>query len=161
MEKILVTYYSKTGSTKEIAERIGKNLTEKGLENDVLNMSEVKDLKSYSKFVLGSPINGMKMAPDFMKFIKENEVVLKGRVLGIFPVAYIYYDGRPFWRRAMNKNIAKVEKILEPEKSSKVFSGRVPDKMPALMRFMFGISNDIPLDLVKLEEVDKWCEELI
>ncbi len=160
MEKILVTYFSKTGSTKEIAERIGKNLSEKGLENEVVKMSEVKDMNNYSKIVLGSPIYGMKMAPDFMKFVEDNADSLKDKVLGIFPVAYIYYDGRKFWRKAMDKSLRKLEKKLNPEKQTTVFAGRVPDKMPLLMRLIFGISSDTPLDLVKLEEVDKWCEEL-
>ena len=161
MEKILVTYFSKSGSTKEIAERIGKNLSEKGLENEVLKMSDVKDLQGYSKVILGSPIYGMKMAPDFMKFIEDNADGLKDKVLGIFPVAYIYYDGRKFWRKMMNKSVAKMESALNPEKSIKIFAGRVPEKMPALMRFMFGIGSDTPLDLVDHDEIDKWCEELV
>jgi len=160
MEKILVTYYSKTGSTKEIAERIGKNLSEKGLENDVIGMTDVKDLENYSKVILGTPIYGMKMSPDFMKFVTENAEGLKDKVLGVFPVAYIYYDGRKFWRKMMNKSIAKIEKTMNPEKPTKVFAGRVPEKMPAIMRILFGINKDKPLDMVNLEEVDKWCEEL-
>jgi len=161
MGKILVTYFSKTGSTEEIAERIGKNLSEKGLDLDVKKMADVKDLESYSKVVLGSPIYGMKMSPDFMKFVEENTEQLKDKVLGVFPVAYIYYDGRKFWRKMMDKSIAKLEEALSPERPIKVFNGRVPDKMPVMMRFLFGIKKDTPLDLVKLEEVDKWCEDLI
>lgn len=161
MGRILVTYFSKTGSTEEIAKRIGKNLTEKGLENDVVKISEVEDLENYSKVVLGSPIYGMKMAPDFMKFIEENSQKLKDKVLGVFPVAYIYYDGRKFWRKSMDKSLKKLENKLNSEKPARFFAGRIPEKMPFLMRFLFGMDKDTPLDLVKLEEVDKWCEELI
>ena len=157
MSKVLVGYFSKTGSTKEIAERIGANLAKKRIENDVLNLDEVKNIGNYSGFVLGAPINGMKHIPEFIKFIEENKAALDGKVAGLFTVAYIYYDGRGLWRYLMNKSIAKVEKLINP-KTSVVFAGRIDKKMPAFATFMFGVKGDLPLDLVNNEEIDKWCE---
>ena len=46
-KKILVTYASRAGSTAGVAEAIGKTLTGKGLQVDVLPMEAVKDLASY------------------------------------------------------------------------------------------------------------------
>src|SRR5688572_9137285 len=42
--KILVTYASRAGSTAEVAEAIGKTLTEGGAQVDVIPMQDVNDL---------------------------------------------------------------------------------------------------------------------
>jgi menaquinone-dependent protoporphyrinogen IX oxidase len=160
MSKVLVGYFSKTGSTKEIAERIGANFAKKGLENDVLKLDEVKNIENYSGFVLGAPINGMKYVPEFVKFTDENKETLKGKIKGLFAVAYIYYDGRGLWRYLMNKSMAKMEGKLNPA-TSVIFAGRIPEKMPAFANFMFGVKSDLPLDLVNHEEIDKWCEGIL
>ena len=52
--KILVAYASKYGATKEIAERIGKTLTESGLVTEVLPAEQVKELSTYKAVVMGS-----------------------------------------------------------------------------------------------------------
>jgi menaquinone-dependent protoporphyrinogen oxidase len=44
--KILVTYASRAGSTAEIAEAIGRTLSEGGAQVDVLPMNDVKDLSA-------------------------------------------------------------------------------------------------------------------
>lgn len=157
MKKVLVGYFSKTGSTKEIAERIGTNLAKKGVESDVLELEKIKNIENYSSVILGAPINGMKHVPEFVKFIEENKTALDGKIAGLFTVAYIYYDGRSLWRSFINKSIAKIEKLINP-KNSIVFAGRIDKKMPAFANLLFGIGRDLPLDLVNHAEIDKWCE---
>lgn len=159
MKKVLIGYFSKTGSTKEIAERIGANLAKKGIESDVLELEKIKNIENYSSVILGAPINGMKLVPDFIKFVEENKTALDGRVAGLFTVAYIYHDGRKIWRGMMNKSIAKIEKLINPANST-VFSGRIDKKMPAFANFMLGIGKELPFDLINHAEIDKWSEEL-
>ena len=64
MSKILVAYVSKTGTTKEVAEEIGRILEEKGLEADVMEIPRVQGFEGYSGAVIGSPINGMRWLPE-------------------------------------------------------------------------------------------------
>jgi menaquinone-dependent protoporphyrinogen oxidase len=52
--KILVAYASKYGATKEIADRIGKTLSQSGLAAEVLPAEQVKDISTYESVVLGS-----------------------------------------------------------------------------------------------------------
>ncbi len=157
MSKVLVGYFSKTGSTKEIAERIGANLAKKGVESDVLELEKIKNIENYSSVILGAPINGMKHVPEFIKFIEENKTALDGKVKGLFTVAYIYYDGRSLWRSFINKSIAKIEKLINP-KNSIVFAGRIDKKMPAFANLLFGVKSDLPLNLINHAEIDRWCE---
>jgi menaquinone-dependent protoporphyrinogen oxidase len=53
---VLVTYASKHGSTKEIAERIAATLRRSGIETDLQPVEAVRDVEPYAAVVLGSAI---------------------------------------------------------------------------------------------------------
>jgi len=61
-QKILVTYASRTGWTVDVAEAIGKTLSENGASVDVLPMLDVKDISGYRAVVAGSAIKRRRMA---------------------------------------------------------------------------------------------------
>jgi menaquinone-dependent protoporphyrinogen oxidase len=66
---VLVAAASKHGATDEIAERIGADLAERGLDVDVKKLEEVADLGGYEAFVLGSAVylgNWLKEARSFV-----------------------------------------------------------------------------------------------
>jgi menaquinone-dependent protoporphyrinogen oxidase len=54
--KVLVAAASRHGSTSEIAEAIGDELRDRGLEADVKRADEVHDLAGYDAVVLGSAV---------------------------------------------------------------------------------------------------------
>jgi len=66
LNKILVTYASRTGSTAGVTKAIGKTLSENGLTVDVLPVQDVKDLESYRAVVAGSAIQAAKWLPEAM-----------------------------------------------------------------------------------------------
>ena len=51
--KVLVTYYSESGSTQDIAREIAANL--KGHEVDVQEVTRVQSLKAYDHVIIGTP----------------------------------------------------------------------------------------------------------
>jgi menaquinone-dependent protoporphyrinogen oxidase len=52
--KVLVAVASKHGSTEEIAEEVGRVLTDAGVPNDVRSVEDVKAIHDYDAVVLGS-----------------------------------------------------------------------------------------------------------
>jgi menaquinone-dependent protoporphyrinogen oxidase len=84
--KILVTYASRFGSTKGVAEAIGKTLAESGAQVDVLPMREVKDLAQYQAVVAGSAINAAAWLPEAQQFMQTHRVELAQKPFAAFLV---------------------------------------------------------------------------
>lgn len=82
--KILVTYASRFGMTAEVAEMIGKTLSESGTEVDIIPMREVRDLSVYRAVVAGSAINGGKWLPEAMQFMQKYQKELRDKPFAAF-----------------------------------------------------------------------------
>jgi menaquinone-dependent protoporphyrinogen oxidase len=82
--RILVTYASKYGATREIAEKIGQGLRQAGLAADVLPVDGVRDLTPYSAVVLGSAVYVGKWQKAAEEFLQANEKALAGRPVWLF-----------------------------------------------------------------------------
>ena len=83
---ILVTYASRTGGTRGVAEAIGKTLAEGGAQVEVLSMEAVKDLTPYAAVVAGSAIRDKKWLPEAMQFIQTNRAALNHKPIAVFLV---------------------------------------------------------------------------
>ncbi len=81
MKKILVAYYSESGSTREMAEIIAANIA--GNEIDVLPVAEVAHL-NYTAVILGSPNWYGKPVPEVVQFVKKYENELAELPLAFF-----------------------------------------------------------------------------
>jgi menaquinone-dependent protoporphyrinogen oxidase len=86
INKILVTYTSRFGSTAVVAEAIGKTLSELGMQVEVLPMQEVRDLVAYQAVVAGSAINGRAWLPEAMQYIQTHQAELKTKPFAAFLV---------------------------------------------------------------------------
>ncbi|OGO71341.1 MAG: hypothetical protein A2Z49_10185 [Chloroflexi bacterium RBG_19FT_COMBO_56_12] len=84
--KILVTYASRFGATADVADAIGKTLSENGAQVDVLPMKEVKDISSYQAVVAGSAINGGVWLPEAIQFIQAHRTELAQKPFAAFLV---------------------------------------------------------------------------
>jgi len=82
--KILVTYASKYGSTKEIAEKIGEVLRQEGLPADVLPVDGIRDLNPYKAIILGSAVYIGKWQKEAVKFLQDNEKIMADRPVWLF-----------------------------------------------------------------------------
>ena len=82
--QVLVAYASKHGSTKEIAETIGRVLTEAGFAVEVLAADRVADVNAYQAVVLGSAVYIGSWRKAAARFLKDNEKALAERPLWLF-----------------------------------------------------------------------------
>lgn len=71
-KRILVCYATKTGSTRETAEAIAKELESKGFEAEAHALAQAGDLSSYDGVVVGAPVNGMAWHPEALAFVRDN-----------------------------------------------------------------------------------------
>jgi len=81
---ILVSYASKYGATKEIAEKIGEVLRQAGLRVDVYPVDGMRDPSSYKAIILGSAIYVGKWQKEAVEFLKVNEKILASRLVWLF-----------------------------------------------------------------------------
>jgi menaquinone-dependent protoporphyrinogen oxidase len=84
MEKILVTYATKYGATKEIAEKIGEVLRQAELPTDVVLVDRVGDLTPYKAIILGSAVYIGKWRKEAVEFLKKNAQALAERPVWLF-----------------------------------------------------------------------------
>lgn len=81
---VLVTYASKYGATKEIAEKIGEVLRQSGLQADVIPVGSIRDLNSYRTVILGSAVYVGKWQKQAVAFLQTNEKMLADRPVWLF-----------------------------------------------------------------------------
>jgi menaquinone-dependent protoporphyrinogen oxidase len=84
--KILVTYASRAGSTMEVAEAIGKTLSEDHAQVDVMPIQDVKDLSPYRAVIVGSAIRKSKWLPEAVQFIRTHQETLRHKPIAMFTV---------------------------------------------------------------------------
>jgi menaquinone-dependent protoporphyrinogen oxidase len=129
--KILVTYASRSGFTRGVAEAIGKTLTEGGARVDVLPMQEVKDLAAYRAVVAGSAIHGQKWLPEAMQFMREHRSELSRKPFASFMVCITlsmansaqYLEGLKGW-------MSPVRSLVRPVSEGYFAGGLDFSKMP-------------------------------
>lgn len=74
MKTVLVTYYSRSGNTKKMAELVYQGLTARGIKADLIPVQDVQidSLPEYDGFIVGSPNYFGTMAWPIKKFIDES-----------------------------------------------------------------------------------------
>ena len=92
MAKVLVTYFSSSGNTKKMAEKIADTIKKEGIELDLKDIESVGagDLQAYDGIVIGSPTYYGTMAWQIKKLLDESVKYhgdLKGKVGAAFSSA--------------------------------------------------------------------------
>ncbi len=89
MARALVSYYSRSGNTKKMAEVIAASLKNEGISVDIISVEQVSvdALVSYDIFVFGSPTYYGTMAYQVKKLLDES-VKLHGKLDGKLGAAF-------------------------------------------------------------------------
>lgn len=72
MDRVLVAYGSKYGSTADIAEAIGRALTDSGCEVDVEPARSVRSLEGYRGAIVGSAVYAAHWRGDALRFLSHH-----------------------------------------------------------------------------------------
>lgn len=114
-DKILVTYASRTGSTAEVAEAIGKTLAASGAQVDVVPMKDVKDLAPYRAVVAGSAIRKSKWLPEAVQFVEAHRATLAQMPFAEFTVCItLAMSNTEQYRAAVAKWVEPVRALVRP-----------------------------------------------
>lgn len=81
---ILVTYASKHGATKGIAERIAQALHHEGREVALLPIDAVRDVGSFEAVVIGSAVYYGSWLKDAVEFVRGHQALLATRPVWLF-----------------------------------------------------------------------------
>ena len=129
--KILVTYASRAGSTAEVAQAIGKTLSEGGAQVDVLPMNDVKDLYAYQAVVAGSAIRGSKWLPEAVQFMRAHQSTLRHIPFAMFTVCItLAMSNAEQYRSAVRGWVAPMRDLVQP-RSEGLFAGMLDfSKLP-------------------------------
>lgn len=81
---VLVAFASKHGSTREIAEEIGRVLRDRGVEATVAEARLVRDLAPYRAVVLGSALYAAHWQREANRFVARHLAALRTRPVWLF-----------------------------------------------------------------------------
>lgn len=159
MQKVLITYYTKTNTTKEICEFISDEMQKKAENTEVISINEVKDLSKYDKIIVGAPINGMMWVNDAKDFVIKNSEILKTKKVGLFFNAYLIDNSYGFWNSKIKKSLDKYINLVNPISIGK-FRGRVDKPFSGFPKLIFGCKSDAQLDRRNWVEIGKFIEKI-
>ena len=86
MNRMLVAYATMAGSTVEVAQAVGEEITKRGLQVDILPIGEVKALQAYDGVVVGGPMI-MGWHRTALNFLKKNRQAFQQIPLAVFVTA--------------------------------------------------------------------------
>ena len=118
---ILIVYASRFGSTRAIAERIGKVIADTGIAVDVRAAAEAGQIDGYRAVVIGSTVEAGRWLPDATSFVERHRAALAARPVWLF-------SSGPLGDRAVHapqpdpKELASFRRRIAP-RDHRVFAG--------------------------------------
>jgi len=107
---VLVTYATRYGSTKSIAEEIGRTLEKLAIDVRVERMDRVQDVQPYDGVIVGAPIYRGRWLRDAVRFLRSFRHDLQHRPLAVFGVGIEMWDHKIEGLRLDREHIAEALK---------------------------------------------------
>ena len=161
--RALVAYASKNGSTAEIAQTIADELRRAGIDTDLVEAGDVRDLSPYTTVVLGSAVYMGRWRSEARRLLKRER-----RALGGVPNVWLFSSG-PVGEMKPGADtgrwtVPKLVTELGPRvgmREHAVFGGRVPRNPSNFMER--AMRRDTPAEVSDLrdwEEIRGWARRV-
>jgi menaquinone-dependent protoporphyrinogen oxidase len=156
--KVLVAYATKHGSTRGIAERIGRRLESHALEVDVLDVDGVADVAAYDAFVLGSAVYIGSWRKEAVRFARKHAAAMAARPSWLFSSGPLAEPGVE-----QPKQMAELSAALKP-RDNKVFPGALdgstlslPERL-VISAVQAQTEHQMAGDFRDWDEIDAWAD---
>jgi menaquinone-dependent protoporphyrinogen oxidase len=165
MNRVLVAYASRYGSTAEVAREIGGVLTQAGLAADVLAVEQVRDLGPYGAIVLGTAIRMEKPLKPTMTFVAKHHEELARIPAALFSLGVHMRHDTPENRDRTRRYLAPLLASLPRPIHLGFFGGKVDyARIGPFWRFI--ASHDKSGEMAEgdwrdWEAIRRWAGELV
>lgn len=169
--KVLITYSSGFGTTREVAEEIGRILQDEGhFELELLAIDRVDEIDSYDALVIGSSVRADRPLANVRDFLALHRLDLKGKKIALFAVCLLANcaEGQ---QRVIDQYISQlIEKYPEFNVISKAaFGGKIDfDKLNPVTKSLMhrvlektGLPTEGSVDTRDWQMIREWSHELI
>jgi menaquinone-dependent protoporphyrinogen oxidase len=93
VNKVLIAYTTAAGSTAEVAQAIGQEISGSNGTVDVFKTKEVKDLSPYRAVIVGTGIRAGQVYRDTLAFLERHQAALSRVPVACFVVCMTMKDG--------------------------------------------------------------------
>lgn len=166
---ILVTYSSKHGATRGIAERIANALTASNLDVEIQDMKAVKDLIQHDAVVIGSAVYFGSWMREATAFVHAHREQLATRPVWLFssgPVGTetIDAEGHDVREAAKPKEFAELAEMISPREHVIFFGALDPDRYGLTERLIRALPAGKKLliegDFRDWDEIEHWATSI-
>ena len=160
MNKILVAYATRAGSTAEVAACVAEVLRSTGEAVDVQHVKTVREVKGYDAVIVGSPIRMGHWLPEAVEFVKANRETLSHIPTAYFLVSVMLRKDTSEMRLKVLTYLDPVRAILEPI-SIGLFAGKMDyNRMDGYERSIAEAVSSSEGDWRNWEAIRQWAHRL-
>jgi menaquinone-dependent protoporphyrinogen oxidase len=124
--QVMVAYATRYGSTREVAERVGARLRERGVDADVKAVRDVRSLEGVGHVVFGAPLYIGSMLKDAGAFLERHRRALEEMPVSVFLLGPLHANELDEAREQVASALGKVG-WLKPV-STELFVGKYDPK---------------------------------
>ena len=158
VSKVLVVYWSGTGCTEGIAERIGETLAAAGVQVDVRTFESDPRPEDYDVVLAGSSVRALNWHSDAKKWVTRNRNALTGKPLWLFTVGGALArseENVDETRRVTDSLLAKTD--LQPRDIGLFAGWYLPERFTFIERIVMKIARAPEGDTRDWDAVEVWA----